>query len=96
MTTRSRHYNPYTQEHYHLIDRHSPLWAHTQKRIDDALAQARDHEHFKQKMVTRLYRMTDYDKVRYALEALQERGYEDVVEFYHARLVLNVMSEDLK
>lgn len=70
------------------INKYSDLWQHTMMRIEDAERKAKNFEDFSRKMVTRLHRITHEEKIHYAIAALKQKGYQDLVDVYEGRLIM--------
>ena len=75
-----------------IVNRDDYLWEHTMKRVNDFEAKSKSREDFVKKMVTRLKRIKNLDKVYYTIAVLVEKGYHDVAEIYDSRLVLENLS----
>lgn len=71
------------------IDKRSELWKHTLMRINNAEQTSKNYEQFARQMVTRLQRITHAEKVHYAIAALQQKGYQDLVDVYEGRFVMD-------
>lgn len=71
------------------VNPYDALWAHTEKRILDAKKKSNgDYEKFKNSMVVRLNKMTHHDKIVYAIRVLEKYGYDDIVDIYFSRVVI--------
>lgn len=70
------------------IDTNDTLWAHTMMRIENAEKTAKNFDDFSKKMIARLQKIKHIEKVYYAIEALNQKGYQDLVDVYNGRLVM--------
>lgn len=74
------------------IDKDSELWKHTKMRIDDAKNKSKDDEQFQKKMVTRLLRIKHDEKVYYAIAYLRDCKYDQVVEIYEGKILMDQLT----
>lgn len=75
------------------VDRYDQLWGHTIMRIENAEKKAKNYEDFVKKMVTRLKRIKHEEKIHYAIAVLKEKGYDEVVDIYEGKLLMDQMSQ---
>jgi hypothetical protein len=74
------------------VYKNDKLWNHTQMRIDNALKKANgDNEKFTSQMVTRLKRIGHEEKLYYSIAVLKEMGYENIVDMYEGKVLINEM-----
>lgn len=76
------------------ISNYGELWTHTVKRIQDAEKKAKNYEEFAKKMVTRLKRITHEEKVYCAIAVLHEKGYQEIVDIYDGKLLMDELTKD--
>lgn len=77
------------------ISKHNSLWQHTMDRVLDFEKKYTDKDDFEKKMVTRLKRIKNLEKVYYTIAVLVERGHNDVAEIYDGRLVIESLTDGL-
>jgi hypothetical protein len=86
------------------VSKYSDLWKHTQSRINGFLKKAEvasikngtdKEEEFTKLMVTRLRRIKHEEKIHYTIEVLKEMGYQDIIDIYDGKLVMNALTKDL-
>ncbi|MFW6242899.1 MAG: hypothetical protein ACOC2W_01960 [bacterium] len=75
------------------VSRYDKLWDHTVMRIENAENKAKNYQDFTKKMVTRLKRIKHEEKIHYAIAVLKEKGYDEVVDIYEGRLVMDKLSK---
>jgi hypothetical protein len=83
-----KHYYGYKINDFYC-DKHTPQWNHAEDRIRSFQIKCKDDEEFKKKMVTRLKRIKNEEKIYYTIAVLIEYGYHDVAEIYDSQLVMN-------
>lgn len=79
------------------------IWDHTNMRIDNAIAKAKEKEtkgkdfmvEFNKLMETRLYKMEKLEKLYCAIGVLHKKGYEDLAETYYSKIVLKRMTGEI-
>lgn len=74
------------------VNKSSKLWKHTQMRIDNARKKSKSEEDFEKKMVTRLMKIQNFEKVYYAIEYLNELGYNNIVDIYNSKILLDELT----
>lgn len=86
------------------ISKYNELWSHTQSRVNGFLKKAQDaakkkgtdpEEEFTKLMVTRLRRIKHEEKIHYTIAVLQEMGYQEIIDIYDGKLVMNALTKDL-
>lgn len=77
------------------ISRNNSLWHHTMDRVLDFEKKYTDKDDFEKKMVTRLKRIKNLEKVYYTIAVLVERGHNDIAEIYDGRLVMESLTDGL-
>lgn len=78
----------------HHVSSYGELWDHTKKRINDAEKKAKNREEFAKKMVTRLKRIKHEEKVYAAIAVLHEKGYDEIVDIYDGKLLMDELTKD--
>lgn len=73
---------------------YSAEWDHTMDRVKQFEKKYPDKEEFEKKMITRLKRIKNLDKIYYTIAVLVERGHNEVAEMYDSRLVLETLTFD--
>jgi len=76
------------------VDKNSALWEHTKMRIDNAAFKAKDRDDFVKRMIQRLMKMKHKDKLDYAKYYLKQLGYDDIVEIYESKELMDILSEN--
>jgi len=79
-----------------FIYKDDALWKKTMDRIINFEKKYPNKEDFEKHNVTRLRRITNLEKVYYAIAVLIERGHTEVAEIYDSRLVLEMLSEEME
>lgn len=78
----------------HPVFRKSELWEHTEDRVLAAKKSAKSEEDFKKKMITRLKRIKQEQKLYYAVAVLHHHGYEEIANMYTGRIVMDKLMRD--
>lgn len=74
------------------VNKFSRLWEHTKMRIDNARKKAKNDEDFEKKMITRLMKIQNVEKVCYAIEYLNELGYDNIVDIYNSKMLIDELT----
>lgn len=74
------------------INKNSELWFHTKMRIDNALNRSQSEEEFTKKMVQRLMKIKNKNKLDYAIEYLKDKGYTNVAEMYESKIMMDELT----
>lgn len=78
------------------INRYTELWDHTMMRVHNAEAKSNgDYQKFVNQMVTRLKRITHEDKLHYAIAVLQYLGYDELVDIYEGKILMDAMTRQM-
>lgn len=75
------------------INKYSELWSHTKMRIDNAENKAKDRDDFCKKMIQRLMKIKNRQKVDYAIAYLKEKGYEDIADMYESKIMMDDLTQ---
>lgn len=78
------------------VDRFDKLWNHTIDRVESFERKYTDTEEFKKKMLVRLNRIKQVEKIYYTIAVLIERGHEEIAEIYDSKLVLITLADDFE